>query len=242
MWNSPKTTTQNHQAKFQQKFSEDKKISSVHQSNFDQQITKNGINQNNISDQNLIKNAEIIFENNDSIPKLSRQTNIKKTKSPKTIQHHQIKFQQKQKVPTIHQSKFDQQITKNGISNQNDISDHEKSIKNAEIIFENDADSMPKSSKPTILKKTKSLIENLENKDLDLSSRKTFLAMKRKLILKRIESEIKVNEAQISIHQKTEEVQDAILKNELLKMQTLQEKMLNRPKKQFQKKQEKMCE
>ena len=117
MWNSPKTTTQNHQAKFQQKFSEDKKISSLHQSNFDQQITKNGINQNNISDENLIKNAEIIFENNDSIPKLSRQTNIKKTKSPKTIQHHQIKFQQKQKVPTIHQSKFDQQITKNGISN-----------------------------------------------------------------------------------------------------------------------------
>ena len=135
---------------------------------------------------------------------------------------------------------FDQQITKNGI-NQNHISD-ENSFKNAEIIFENDADSMPKSSKPTNIKKTKSLIENLENKDLDLSSRKTFLAMKRKLILKRIESEIKVNEAQISIHQKTEEVQDAILKNELLKMQTLQEKMLNRPKKQFQKKQEKMCE
>ena len=66
--------------------------------------------------------------------------------------------------------------------------------------------------------------------------------MKRKLILKRIESEIKVNEAQIRIHQKTEEVQDAILKNELLKMQTLQEKMMNRPKRQLQKKQEKMCE
>ena len=237
MWNSPKTTIQNHQAKFQQKFSEDKKISSIHQSNFDQQITKNGINQNDIiSNENLIKNAEIIFENNDSIPKLSRQTNIKKTKSPKTIQHNQIKFQQKHKVPSSIQ------ITKNENSNQNDISDHENSIKNAEIIFENDADSMPKSSKPTNIKKTKSLIENLENKDLDLSSRKTFLAMKRKLILKRIESEIKVNEAQIRIHQKTEEVQDAILKNELLKMQTLQEKMMNRPKRQLQKKQEKICE
>ena len=116
MWNSPKTTIQNHQAKFQQKFSEDKKISSIHQSNFDQQITKNGINQNDISDENLIKNAEIIFENNDSIPKLSRQTNIKKTKSPKTIQHNQIKFQQKHKVPSSIQ------ITKNENSNQNDIS------------------------------------------------------------------------------------------------------------------------
>ena len=38
---------------------------------FDQQITKNGINQNHISDENSIKNAEIIFENNDSMPKFN---------------------------------------------------------------------------------------------------------------------------------------------------------------------------
>ena len=155
MWNSPKTSHHHHEVKFQKKISEDQKVS-ILQSNSDHQITKNAMNQNDIFDENSIRNADIIFENNDSMPKLSKQNNIKNTNS---------------------------------------------------------------------------LIEDLENQDLDLSNRKVFLAMKRKLILKRIESEIKVNEAQISIHQKTEEVQDAILKNELLKMQTLQEKMLNKPKK-----------
>ena len=157
MWNSPKTsTTQHHEVKFQRKFSEDQNVSMVNQSNSDQQITKNAINQNDIFDENSIRNADIIFENNDSMTKLSRQNKIKKTK--------------------------------------NFIEDFK------------------------------------ENQDLDLSDRKTFLAMKRKLILKRIESEIKANEAQIRIHQKTEAVQDAILKNELLKTQTLRGKMLNKPK------------
>ena len=156
MWNSPKTSTQHHEVKFQRKFSEDQNVSMLNQSNSDQQITKNATNQNDIFDENSIRNADIIFENNDSMPKLSRQNKIKKTKI---------------------------------------------------------------------------LIEDFEeNQDLDLCDRKVFLAMKRKLILKRIESEIKVNEAQIRIHQKTEAVQDAILKNELLKTQTLRGKMLNKPK------------
>ena len=97
MWNSPKTS-HHHEVKFQKKNSEDQKVS-ILQSNSDQQITKNAMKQNDIFDENSIRNADIIFENNDSMPKLSRQNNItqqvrkfKKVQAKKLVKSNKSEF------------------------------------------------------------------------------------------------------------------------------------------------------
>ena len=61
-------------------------------------------------------------------------------------------------------------------------------------------------------------LDNVENEDLDLAEDKEFVKQKRKLILKRLESEIRFNESKIATQKKIEQIQDANL--QLIKLKT----------------------
>ena len=165
------------------------------------------------------------------LPKISIQRDSKKVLSKKNVVKPKKNTEIVSRLHQLSNISFSREPKENGhdeAKNDENVYNNEEETNQIEV----DIETIDNENDDSMIHESIEPVEssmNTENEDNDLAEEKEFVRQKRKLILKRLETEIRFNESKIATQKKIEQIQDANL--HLIKLKTqFYKKLKNKPK------------